>query len=644
MKRVSPGDGKTPSRLAWTLAGVFFAVFVACALARFYNLGYWCTDLGEYGNLAYNTGHGRLFIHSYNGVEIRFAHCAPMLFLLAPLAYVFPEPVYVVVIVVASSAAIIPLIYYFGATRGARWAALALAASYALSTYVHGATLYENPFRPVGAVLLMGALLLFTRRRFAWGAACTVLAATASEEIAVYAVVVAALSIWLTRRRLAGVILTAVLAVYAAVVCFYLYPKLAFGYAVLPNLSSYVRGVREAGLTTLVEAKGVIPLSPRLWYFVTALAPVAWFLPFAGLALALLPAPAAVFATHDNASIVRHGFGFSFQFLPFAYAAAAFGLHRVCAPLRVSARRFVLVAGSVTAVVFQVALIAGPYRPWYVGMYREARPSYHRLGVLAGIRRLPPDVSLSVDRVAFAMVAHRPVATLFPHGLGLGGLAPVEGIFLDRDFHRARMMPCDLGRLRAAGYYPAEVTRDYAYFTRRPGPFTYEDVWDSWYGSISESNFLDADGYRRPRRDAAAPLDGVVLPVRREAFLLDHGRYFFPRGWYRLDFVMAAAEEDVKTRATFVVEDPDTGEVRRSVERRWDVGAGDGYGDYMVRFRLGRPSALRITVDGTGPFLLDGVRVYSGAYTLARAERHLPWPWGTELFREDGRRAGSGSD
>lgn len=388
-RRVSLPDSRVPSRLAWALAGVFFAVFLTLALTRFYNLGYWCTDLGEYGNLAYNTGHGRCFVHSYSGFDVRFAHCAPLLFLLAPLAYIFPEPVYVVVIVVAASAAIIPLLYYLGAARGARWGALALAASYAFSTYIHSATLYENPFRPAGAALLLGGLLLFVRRRFAWGVVCTALAAAASEEMAVYAVVVAALSIWLSRRRLAGIIFTAAMAVYTGAVCFYLYPKLALGYPVLPNLWSYVARFREVGWSTLAEAKGVIPFTNRLWYFITALGPVAWFLPFAGAGVATLAVPAAVFATHENASIVRHGFGFSFQFIPFAYAAAAFGLHRLNTWRRVSGRRFFVVAGSVSAVVFQIALISLAYRPWYVSVYRDVFPSYHRLGTLAGIRNIP---------------------------------------------------------------------------------------------------------------------------------------------------------------------------------------------------------------------------------------------------------------
>jgi len=622
-----PAGTRLPGRIAAALASAFFIIFAGAAVVRFYNLAYWGTDLGEYANLAYNTAHGRVFLHTYCGLEFRFAHCAPLLFLLSPLACIFDEPLYVVLIVAAAAAATVALVYYVAAARGSAWVALALAVSYALSPYIQGAALYENPFRPVAAALLLGALLAFARRRFGWGVALTFAAAATSEEVAVYAVIVAAWGSWLCGRRRGGVIFTAAAALYAVGVCFVLYPWLAYGRPVLPNFAPYVIAVQERGWSTLVEAKGLIPMSTRLWYFVTALAPGAFLLPAAGGALALLAAPAVVFATHENASIVRHGFAFPFQFYPFVYAAAAFGLHRVSTWSHSGLRRFVLAAGAATAVAFPLALATLSFRPWYVGTLRELTPTVRDAATLAGIRRIPPLVSVSVDQPAFAFVAHRRVATLFPHGLGLDPLEPVEGVFLDRECHGARFLPSELGRLRAAGYYPVDVTRDYAYFARRPGAFTYEEVWRAWYGFIPAADFRAGGDYRGPQRDPRAPETGVALRVEREAELIDPERYFFPPGVYRLTYWLAATGEAprVRTYVTFV--DADSGAEQSEIAQDWTVEPGGEYGAYVARFKTAHPAHVRVRIRSTAPLRVAGVAVEGRGYTLARARAAMAWPY-----------------
>jgi uncharacterized membrane protein len=406
VRREPAAETRTPARLAWLLGGAYFLVFAAWALGRFYNLEYWGTDLGEYAGLVYNTARGRFFTQTFLGLHGYFAHFAPLLFVICPLSFVFREPFYLVVIIALSAAASVPLVYYLGAARGVRWPAFALASSYALSPFLHGATLYENPLRAMAAPLVLAALLLFVRRRFWWGVLFTFLAAAASEEMAVYAIVVAAVGAWVCRKRWGGVLVVAAFAFYAFGVAFQIYPKLMCGQTRLPHYSIYFERLREGGVGTLFEPKGILPLSTRLWFFVTTLGPVAAFLPFAGVAAALIAGPAYLFLTHDHSSIVRHGFGFPFQLLPFAYAAAAFGLARINSLRRIRFRKFLLVGGSVAAATFQVVLIAFPYRPCYVGTARSLYPTYHKLGTLAGIRRVPPEIAISADQPAFTYLAH----------------------------------------------------------------------------------------------------------------------------------------------------------------------------------------------------------------------------------------------
>ncbi|NIT35683.1 MAG: DUF2079 domain-containing protein [candidate division Zixibacteria bacterium] len=626
-RRKAAAETRTPTTLAWALAAIYLVVFVTLAVGRFYNLAYWGWDLGEYASVAYNTAHGRAFTHTFRGAVCYFDHFAPLLFVISPLTYVFREPVYLVVIIATSAAASVILVYFLAAARGARWPAFALAASYALSPYLHGATLYENPLRAMAAPLVLAALLSFVRGRFGWGAFFTAFAATASEEMAVYAVVVAALGAALCRRRRAGVLLTVALAVYAGVICFYVYPKAVWGEPRLPNLAAYMDRVREGGLLTLFEAKGVVPLHTRLWYAATMLGPLAVFLPFAGISLILLLAPLYVFLTVDNPSICTIGFGFPFQFLPFAYAAAAFGLARVTALRRAGLRRFLLAAASVTAVSFQLASIAFSHRTWYAAVVADLFPKHHKIGALAGIRKIPPGVAVSADQPAFTLAAQRPVATLYPHGLGLDYLKKVDAVFLDRDFHPARGFPSDAARLRAAGFYPADVTRDYAYFTRRPGKFSFDDVWRAWYGVISESHFHAAGRCARPRRDPRAPDDGVALRFARDGFLLERERYFFPPGRYNFVFLLACEEgEFCHVVARVIFRDPRTGAARRDIYKCWTLNADGEFHGYRAKFKIGKPAVVEIGLAGTAPFNLDGVVVEGNNYNLEKAARYCPWP------------------
>jgi hypothetical protein len=152
---------------------------------------------------------------------------------------------------------------------------------------------------------------------------------------------------------------------------------------------------------------------------------------------------------------------------------------------------------------------------------------------------VPGGIAVSADYSAFNFLTHnRNVATVYPRGLGLGGLGAVDGVFLDRDYHCALALPSDMARLHAAGFYPAELTRDYAYFTRTPGEYSYEDVWDTWCGVISESHFW-VNGVRgKPRRDTRAPQDGIVRCLGGNSFLLEKNRYFFPPGNYKFTYIM----------------------------------------------------------------------------------------------------------
>lgn len=627
IRRGLPEDSRLPGRLAWAVAAVFGVIFTVWGLGLFYGLGQWGTDLGLFGSTIYNTAHGRFLVNTLRGAEAYFDHCSPLLLAFVPFAYIFHEPVYLVVIIALSAAAAVALLYHLAAARAGRWPALALALSFALSPFLHGAALCRNPLRATAAVLILAALLSFAKRRFWWGVLFSFLVAAASEEMAVYAVGIAAFGAWFCRMRWKGISAVLVIAAYAVGIGFYAYPKVAIHSNYNPHFVLYVESLREGGLSTLLEVKGKVTLSTRLWFGVTILGPVAFFLPLAGAALIILVAPAYVLLTHFNPGLVRVDAAFAFQYLSLTYAVAAFGLARLRALRNIRWRRFLLAGGCAAAVVFQVTAIAVPYRTWYNGRIRAAIPSYARVATLAGIRKIPAGAAVSVDAPAYNIVVHRPAVTAWPHGLGLGELKKVDGVFLIRERHWPLLFPSDMERLRAAGFWPAEVTRDYAYFSRRRGELSYEDVWEAWWGVINESQFHDWDRFVRSHRDARAPYDGAVRRFERGAFLYDYKRCFFPPGDYIFRFIVACDEG--KFYHVAVVSKiccPRTWRRRKTVVAEWSVLPDGCYHHHDVPIKIVKPSGVKLAIHGTTPFYLDAVIVESEGYSLAAARLYCPWP------------------
>jgi len=640
--RRAPPD-RLAGRLAWALAAAYAAVFVTWAVSRFYGLALRSADLGEYATLAYNTARGRVFTHTFRGALCYFDHPAPLLFVLTPFTYLFREPVYLVVIIALAAAASVRLVYDAATARGDRWAALALAAAYALTPALHGATLYENPLRALAAPLVLGAFALFARRRFWWGMALTFLAATASEEMAVHAIALAALGTVLCRRWAWGAAATAAIAVYAFGFCFCLYPRWAhWAGPTVSNLDAYVLRFRSQGLGSAFTPLGGTPTSTRLWYALGILGPVAPFLAFAPWALVTLASPLFVVATHDNASLCRLGYAFPFQLLPFVYGAAALGLGRLSGLRRPRLRRFLLVGGCVAAVAFPVILIAFPYQRWYRGAVRDATPDRHEIAVLAGIREVPPGVSVCADFSAFPFLAQRETPALFPHGLGLDRLAKVDGVFIDRDHHPAWGLASDAAMLRNAGYYPATITRDYAYLTRRRGKLTYEDLWREWYGVIREDDFWAKGTPSRPRRDDRAPYDGAALRFRGAGLLVAQDKYFFPPGRYDFSYILATDEgKFCHVITTVAYGTPGRWKELGRKYKCWTV-VGDGrYHNYRVRVLIPEPAAVIVELAGTAPYYLDGVKVGGPRYNLAAAGRCVPWPYMAYRERAAGPDAGT---
>jgi hypothetical protein len=210
----------------------------------------------------------------------------------------------------------------------------------------------------------------------------------------------------------------------------------------------------------------------------------------------------------------------------------------------------------------------------------------------------------------------------------LSGLEKVDAVFLDRDCHCALVMPSDMARLRAAGFYPAEVTRDYAYFTRTRGRYSYDDVWEAWYGVISESHFCTRGRNGRSRRDSRAVHDGIVRRFDGSGFLWEKDRYFFPPGRYKFTYILACDRDafyHVSTR--LIIRRPCNGGAGRRIKRCWTLDRDGEYHGYVFKFKINKPSVVGVDLTGTPGYCLDGVVVAGEGYNLNAVGRCCPWPY-----------------
>jgi uncharacterized membrane protein len=616
---------RTATALAWGLAVTYAVVFTAWAWARLYALDYTGIDLGEYAQTLYRTVHGDVMTHTFRGAVCAFDHCSPILLALSPLALVFRNPAYLLALLSLSVAATILFLYLTAATAGNRWLALALAASFALLPFVHGATLYENPVRGLPGAMGVGALYFFARRRFGVGVAFAFVAASVSEEAAAYALPLILAGTIICRRWRAGAVAFAVLALYFGLVCAWQYPKWAWGRGQITHVGHYLDAYRVEGVRGLLVPQGDIGWGPRLWYFAQNLGPVAPLLPGAGPAALVIILPAYVVYTNINPSIVRLGYGFPLAFIPFVYGAAAFGVHALSRLPHRRWRRAVTAGAAALAVVAPLASGVLKYRGLYQELFAGAYPNFHRIGVFAGLKQIPADASVCADADAFPWVAAREVATYYPCGTQAEQPLKVDYVFLDRGLQPPRLFPARAAALAVMGYRPWRVTPDYALYRRGAGTLTADDVWRAWYGVIPDENFFAPGGFSRSVRDDAAPLGGTALRVHSSAVSVGDEGAFFPPGRYRLRFLAKAGPEKLCHVVVAIGgRDAATGERYPVKETCWTIWTDGLYHHREVYFKLNRPSYLSFSLDATNPFWFDGIMVDGDHYTATDAARYSP--------------------
>jgi uncharacterized membrane protein len=213
-----------PRLLVWIGTTVFGVLFGAVAVLRYRAFESGRFDLGNMTQAVWSTAHGHpLSVTDVHGEQISRlgAHFDPLLALLAPLWWLWPDPELLLVVQsVAIASGALPVFWLARKHLGAEWPAAALALAYLLTPAVQWLTVSDFHAVALACPLLLFAWWNLDEDRL-WAFALFAAAAIATKEHVGLAV--AAMGVWYAVRhdRRRGLVMAAVagsLAVTAALV------------------------------------------------------------------------------------------------------------------------------------------------------------------------------------------------------------------------------------------------------------------------------------------------------------------------------------------------------------------------------------------------------------------------------------------
>jgi uncharacterized membrane protein len=341
-------------------------------------------------------------------------HFSPVLYLLAPLAWLLPvAPMLLVTQTAVFAAGAVALFALARRRLGDARPAAALALLYLVNPSLHGVNIRDVHPAAFAIPLVLAAAWAFDARRPAWCAAALALAMAGREDAAI---AIVGFGLWLAFARGrwalgAGVAALALLVLWVELR--WLLPY--FRGEPYPHLHRYTRlgGSLPEILTTLVlRPWRWLPLVftwPKLVYLVALLAPLA-FLPLLGprALAAALPGLAMNLLAVDPV-LFHHRTQYQAFVLPFLVLAAVEGYARLALGPARRARAALVVAFALSAILTSRTVNDLTVTRWRHG------PEEQRIAALLG--RVPAGAPVSVNERLVPHLATRPEVFVFPFGL-----------------------------------------------------------------------------------------------------------------------------------------------------------------------------------------------------------------------------------
>ena len=414
LPRMDPRRAVAAGMLLYALAMSFIVVTRHVALRTH------ALDLGYYVQLVWNVASGRGAHVTLPPMHPWGDHLSPILYLLAPLGWVWPGGASLLVaqtLVLASGAS---AMFGYAARRLDGPAAAAFALLYLLNPSLHGINLRDIHPAAFVIALVPWAALAFDTGRYGW-CAVALLGVLACREDA--AVAVLGFGVWLAvarRRWWPGALLAVGSLVLLAAEIRYVMPY--FRGEPYPHLHRYAhlgRGLGEIILNLVIAPwrwLGVLVMGKKLVYLLALLAPLG-FLPLlgGGALLAAVPGLAMNLLSLDPV-LFHHRSQYQSFVLPFLLLAAVDGYARLraWAGERRLFGRFSPIATLVLGALASAVLTARTVNDLSVARWRLG-PDQNAAYTLMG--RVEPGASVSANERLVPHLAARPEAYVFPSGI-----------------------------------------------------------------------------------------------------------------------------------------------------------------------------------------------------------------------------------
>jgi|GEM_PF-953128 len=449
----APGEGRScwPRRLAAGLAVGAAAWFVALALLR--HASYWSSiiDLGLFSGALDSTLRGDRFLYAPElGVTFLAEHFSPILALLLPLYWLWPDPSMLLVVQSLAVAGGGYLLFRWAEeVLGNGWLALAITASYLLAPDTFQAQWHDFHMDLLMPPMVFGALWALQRGRTIRFLACVLLLWTTKEDAFVYTTLLGIYAGLAHQRRLLA--LGTVLASLAVgvVVLHWVLPAFAAtqdrgwffrttwstgtaGYKFLErygHLGKTIPAILGNALSNPFYLLGHVCSEDRLASLLTLTVPLGFAAFLGGLASLVLLSACLVMLVASHGYMNSLAFYYGAIPLCFAYAAGVAGLARVRTRL---ARRDAAAGPAGLGLAFRFDRAAAAWigaatgsllwiHPESVVSPVHERPAYLRTERTAFLDRvvasIPPDVPLSATGYLGVHLMNRPRPRMLPYGL-----------------------------------------------------------------------------------------------------------------------------------------------------------------------------------------------------------------------------------
>ncbi|MBN1774099.1 MAG: DUF2079 domain-containing protein [Deltaproteobacteria bacterium] len=439
-----------PRRLAVALAASAAAWFIALALLR--HASYWSSiiDLGLFSGALDSTLRGDRFLYAPElGVTFLAEHFSPILVLLLPLHWLWPDPAMLLVVQSLAVAGGGYLLFRWAeGVLGNGWLALAVAASYLLAPDTFQAQWHDFHMDLLMPPMIFGALLALQRGRTVWFLACVGLLWCTKEDAFVYTALLGLYAALAHRRRLLALCTVAASLVVGLVLLVWVLPAFVAtqdpgwffrttwstgtggGYKFLErygHLGKSVPAIVGNALSNPFYVLGHVLSEDRLASLLTLTVPLGFAAFLGGLASLLLLSACLVMLVASHYYMNSLSFYYGVIPLCFAYAAGVVGLARIRAWL---ARRDADGRSNGAAPRFERAALAWVaasalallwIHPESVISPVHERPAYlltPRTELLDRVvASVPPDVPLSASGYIGVHLMNRPRPRMVPYGM-----------------------------------------------------------------------------------------------------------------------------------------------------------------------------------------------------------------------------------